>query len=335
MTETGLDIIDAELARQFPDAAKTFANAREAAGRAARDIRETGRLHLLAIGGSHWVNRLAEPFYRQAGIDATAHVISEYMRASLPGPAVRLLTSQSGASGEILRYLDTCPEGPLVGLTLSCDSPLGQRVPCVAGHGPAERSYAATRSVAITIAQHAAILKALGADLPGFETALKGPDGLPDTREATGVLAGARAAVFCGRGNLQGLADGIALAFMELARVPVLGLEAGMFRHGPFELVDETTATVFFRGEGPEGDNVDGLAAELVDAGFRPVVLDFSGLPPVAGALTVPVPPARGLAAALHALPVAQRIVVDAADRLVPDMGRPLRSTKITSGEAA
>ena len=110
MTETGLDIIDAELARQFPDAAKTFANAREAAGRAARDIRETGRLHLLAIGGSHWVNRLAEPFYRQAGIDATAHVISEYMRASLPGPAVRLLSCPAfrAQGGFATAYQCTC-----------------------------------------------------------------------------------------------------------------------------------------------------------------------------------------------------------------------------------
>ena len=153
MTETGLQIINAELDRQFPDAAATFAAQTAPAAHAAEQIRATGRLHLLGIGGSHWVNRLAEPYYRQAGVDATAHVISEYMRAPLPGPAVKLLTSQSGASGEILRYLDGGadggPDGPLIGLTLHADSPLGRRVPALAGHGPAERSYAATRSVSM------------------------------------------------------------------------------------------------------------------------------------------------------------------------------------------
>ncbi|WP_428929252.1 SIS domain-containing protein [Marinibacterium sp. SX1] len=335
MTETGLQIIDAEMARQFPDAARTFADQAGAAAEAAAQIRRAGRLHLLGIGGSHWVNRLTEPFYRQAGIDATAHVISEYMRAPLPGPAVRLLTSQSGASGEILRYLDLFTHGPFVGLTLDGDSPLARRVPCLAGHGPAERSYAATRSVAITIAQHAAILQALGLALPGLADALARPAPLPDTAAATDLLAGAGRAVFCARGALQGLADSLALTFMELARVPAMGLEAGMFRHGPFEMVDARTATIFLRGQGPEGDNLDALVRDLVDAGFRPIVLDVSGQPPLPGALGLAVPPATGLAGALRLLPLGQRMAVDAAARIVPDMGTPLRSTKITSGEAA
>ena len=333
--ETGLDIINTELGRQFGDAAETFDTQSEAARSAANDIRKTGRLHLLGIGGSHWVNRLAEPFYRRVGIDATAHVISEYMRAPLPGPAVRLLTSQSGASGEILKFLETAPLGPLHGLTLNADSPLARQIPCLTGAGPAEKSYAATRSVTITIAQHAAILSALGAELPGVSDALGTPKGLPDTSAATAQLSTARSAVFCARGALQGLADGLALTFLELARIPAMGLEAGMFRHGPIEMVDDSVATVFLRGQGDEGDNVDSLVQDLVEAGFRPVIIDFSGAAVIRGALTVPVPPARGLAAALRALPVAQRIVVDAAENIAPDMGRPLRSSKVTSGEAA
>ena len=70
MTETGLQIIDAEMARQFPDAARTFADQAGAAADAAAQIRRAGRLHLLGIGGSHWVNRLAEPVRAEAA-DAT------------------------------------------------------------------------------------------------------------------------------------------------------------------------------------------------------------------------------------------------------------------------
>jgi fructoselysine-6-P-deglycase FrlB-like protein len=40
------------------------------------------------------------------------------------------------------------------------------------------------------------------------------------------------------RGAMQGTADAAAFSFMELARIPVLGLEAGQFRHGPFEMID-------------------------------------------------------------------------------------------------
>lgn len=333
--ETGLQILDAEMARQFPDARATFRDQAEPAAAIAARIRETGRLHLLGIGGSHWVNTLAEPFYRAAGIDATAHIVSQYMRAPLPGRAVKLLTSQSGASGEVLGYLARDPEGPLCGLTLNRESPLARAIPCLVSDTPPERSYAATRSITVTLAQHAAILSALGLEMPGLEAALDGPATLPWLHGPTGALTRCRAAVFSARGNLQGLADGMALAFMELARTPALGLEAGQFRHGPFELVADDIAVVFVRGRGAEGDNIAGLAEELVTSGFRPLVLDLSGEDPVEGAETIPVPSATGLAAALRALPVAQRMVVDAADARVENMGTPLRSTKITSGEAA
>ena len=72
----------------------------------------------------------------------------------------------------------------------------------------------------------------------------------------------------------------------------------------------------------------------LLAEGIRPLIIDASGDAPVAGAITVPVTPARGLAAILRMLPVVQRIAIGAAGRLVPDVGRPVRSTKVTSSEA-
>lgn len=335
MAESGLDILNAEMARQHADALETFHAQAERAAELAAEIRRIGRVDLLGIGGSHWVNRMAEPAYRAAGIVATAHNVSEYMRAPLPGDAVRIATSQSGGSGEIHAWLDTGPEGPVWGLTMSREGRLADRVPCLTGAGPAERAYAATRSTLITLTQHAAILQALGAPLDDVETALASPDPLPDTTAATDALVASKASVFCARGPMQGLADGAALCFMELARRPVLNLEAAQFRHGPFELVNADTSVVFFRGVGAEGDNIDGLARELLADGIRPIIIDFSRHAPVSEALTVPVSPARGLAAIMRALPVAQRIAVDAADRIVPDMGTPVRSTKVTSGEAA
>jgi len=325
----------AEMGRQRGDALETIARLRPQAGSHAALIADAGRLVLLGMGGSHWINRAAEPHYRALGIDATAHVLSEAMRAPLAERGqVRIVTSQSGASGEIVRYFDEHrASDKTIGMTLDPDSPLARNSRALVGAGGVETAYAATRSLVVTLAMHAVLLEALGADITDFETALRAGDVI-DTAEAEDQLAGCRNAVVVGRGPMQGVADAAALSFMELARIPVLGLEAGQFRHGPFEMVDRETAIVFLRGSGAEGDNIDGIAGECVEAGLRPVVFDFSGEADIAGCLTVRLPARAGLAAAVSALMAVQKAIVSAAARMVADVGVPIRSTKVTSGEA-
>ena len=332
--QPGLRQLHAEMDRQFPDARATLRAVEPAAAGAARSILASGRLVLLGMGGSHWVNRMAAPYYRQAGVDASAHVLSEFMRAPLQRRATLFVTSQSGASGEVLRYLDSGPKGDVFGLTLDPGSPLALRSQVLLGQGGVEHAYAATRSLLVTLAIHAAVLAALGQDIAPFRRVLEAGDA-PDCPPLVDLIAGARNAVFCGRGALQGVADAAGLSLMELARIPVLGLEAGQFRHGPFEMVGPHSAVVFLRGQGPEGDNIAGLAAELVSHGLRPALVDLSGDQPVQGAVTLALPPRAGLAAAAAALPTLQRAVIAAAARMVPGVGMPIRSTKVTSGEAA
>lgn len=325
----------AEMGRQRADALETIARLRPQASSHAALIADAGRLVLLGMGGSHWINRAAEPHYRALGIDATAHVLSETMRAPLADRGqVRIVTSQSGASGEIVRYFDEHPASDrTIGMTLDPDSPLAKNSQAMVGAGGVETAYAATRSLVVTLAMHAVLLEALGADIHGFEDALHAEDEI-DTAAAEDALAGCRNAVIVGRGPIQGVADAAALSFMELARIPVLGLEAGQFRHGPFEMVDRDSAVIFLRGSGGEGDNIDGIAGECVDAGLRPVVFDFSGEDAIGGCLTVRLPARTGLAAAASALMSVQKAIVAAAARMVEDVGVPLRSKKVTSGEA-
>ena len=218
-------------------------------------------------------------------------------------------------------------------MTLDPDSPLAKNSQALIGAGGVETAYAATRSLVVTLAMHAVLLEALGADIAGFEAALRAEDAV-DTSAAEDLLAGCRNAVIVGRGPMQGVADAAALSFMELARIPVLGLEAGQFRHGPFEMVGRDSAVVFLRGTGPEGDNIDGIAGECVEAGLRPVIFDFSGEPDIDGCLTVRLPAREGLAAAASALMAVQQAIVSAASRMIEDVGVPLRSKKVTSGEA-
>ena len=325
----------AEMGRQRADALETIARLRPDAGGHARAIAEAGRLVLLGMGGSHWINRAAEPHYRALGIDATAHVLSEAMRAPLADHGqARIVTSQSGASGEILRYFEEHPMSDrTIGMTLDPDSRLAQNSQALVGAGGVETAYAATRSLVVTLAMHAVLLEALGADIDGFEDALRAEDAI-ETADVEDLLAGCRNAVIVGRGPIQGVADAASLSFMELARIPVLGLEAGQFRHGPFEMVGHDSAILFLRGSGDEGDNIDGIAGECVDAGLRPIVFDFSGDPDIDGCLTVRLPARTGLAASVSALIAVQKAIVAAAARMVDDVGVPLRSKKVTSGEA-
>ncbi len=335
MTRTGLDLLTSEMSRQHADALATLTACDAAAQAAARAIRAKGRLMLLGMGGSHWVNRMAEPLYRAAGIDATAQALSEYMRAPLPGDPALLITSQSGASGEVVRFLAGRDDRAIIGLTLAPESRLARVGLPLLGAGGPELAYAATRSLLVTIALHAAILRGLGQPEDALRAALTTPAAPGPIAPLAARLSAARNAVFVARGALQGVAEAAALSLMELARLPVLALEAGQFRHGPFEMAGPDTAVVFLRGPGAMGENIDGLAQELLGHGLCPLVLDLSGGPPIAGCLSLALPPLTGLAAAATALVAMQAVVVAAASRMVPDVGTPLRSTKVTSGEAA
>src|SRR4051794_4707878 len=123
----GLAMIRAEMARQHDDALASYRSARPAARAVAASIARTGRLTLLAMGGSHWVNRAAAILYRRAGIEVGCEVVSEVLVDPLPDlPRTVVVTSQSGASGEVVAFLDT-PTGRAerFGLTLDPASALG------------------------------------------------------------------------------------------------------------------------------------------------------------------------------------------------------------------
>jgi fructoselysine-6-P-deglycase FrlB-like protein len=130
------------------------------------------------MGGSHGSTASSAPSYRRAGSTRPTHVASEYLRAPLPGAPALLVTSQSGRSGEILRLIDAGLAGPrAIGLTMEADSPLARALPSLVGAGGPERAYAATRSQLIALAQHAALLEALGADIGEIVAVLEaGPE---------------------------------------------------------------------------------------------------------------------------------------------------------------
>ncbi|MGN6551523.1 MAG: SIS domain-containing protein [Pararhizobium sp.] len=333
MKPAGLVAIEGEMARQVDDTLRSFKDAAGVAADVARSIRSTGRLLMLGMGASHAVGRAVEPLYRAEGIDAIAVPVSEQLAAPLgtEGRTV-LLTSQSGESAEILRWLRENETGrDMFGLTLDAASTLGRAVPSLVGAGGAEKAFAATRSITVSLGLHLAVLAALGVDPDPTLAALKAP-AAEAAQEVQADLAKVRSIVVSGR-RLQGLAEAIALGIMELARIPALALEGGQLRHGPPEMFSPEVGLIFFRSDEP-GAGLTGATVELAKGAGAPVVVfDSSGAEPIDGAITVALPKASGMTAILAALPLAQRFMLAFAAARVADVGTPCRSTKITRSE--
>ncbi len=331
---TGLELIRDEMRRQHADALASIDQARPMAKRVADSARATGRLLLLGMGGSQYVNRIAEPLYRAQGIDATALVVSEVLRAPLPSRRrTVLLTSQSGGSGEILRYAER-PAGAeeRFGMTLNADSALGKALPCLVAAGGPERAFAATRSMTLSLALHGAILRELGIDAAPLIAVLRKPV-MPNVDAALEQLVGCSAVVYSGRGVLQGVAEAAALGLMELARMPAFAEEGGQFQHGPLEMLGKEIGVVLFRPAGVDAAGAARLVEVARAAGSPIVVYDVSGEAPIQDAVTITLPKAEGLAAAATIFPAMQETMIGVATRRVKGVGEPVRSTKVSDGE--
>jgi fructoselysine-6-P-deglycase FrlB-like protein len=331
---SGLELLRDEMGRQDGDALASLTGNAALAARIAASARQTGRLLLIGMGASHFVNRAAEPVYRGLGIDASAVTASELLAAPLPDrPRTAVLTSQSGASGEILQLLER-PAGQeqRFGITLEAASPLARAVPCLIGAGGMERAFAATRSLLVTLALHAALLEALGLRIDEIRQLLKAPP-RPAVVPAIDRLTACGAVILSGRGVLAGIAEAGALCLMELGRLPALALEGGQFRHGPLEVLAPGIGVILLRDGGVNAAAAVSLAKICAAAGAPPVVLDASGEPALPSALTVALPRHEGFAAGLAMLPALQELLIGLAARRVPRVGEPLRSTKVTGIE--
>ncbi|MDZ4093676.1 MAG: aminotransferase [Paracoccaceae bacterium] len=329
----GLIAIEAEMAHQNTDAIAAFHAARGGAENIAASLRRTGRLLLLGMGGSHAVGRAVEPLYRDLGIDAVAVPLSEQLGQPLPIDARTLIvTSQSGESAEVLRWFDQArPSTDIFGLTMEPHSTLAGLAPCLIGAGGTETGFAATRSLMVTLALHAAVLQALGAQMQAALDVLTRPE-TPDITAALAAMTRVTCIVASGR-RLQGLAEALALGLIELSRLPCFALEGGQMRHGPMEMLGPRIGVVLFRAQDATADLVGGMAQSVVATGAPVVVFDASGARSVAGAVTVSIPPARDMAAILALLPASQQFMLDFAASRVADVGTPLRSQKITRSE--
>ena len=95
--------------------------------------------------------------------------------------------------------------------------------------------------------------------------------------EAVGVFAGARCALFLGRGHLFPAALEGALKLKEISYLPAEGYPAGEMKHGPIALVDEQCPVVAVLGEGTLREKTLSNVEETVARGARVIAIAREG----------------------------------------------------------
>ncbi len=101
------------------------------------------------------------------------------------------------------------------------------------------------------------------------------------------------------------------------------------------EMLRPDMALILARPVGPDAAAITRVAEAAVSYGLTPILFDFGAQPPVDGAITIPLPEQTGLAAVVTLLPAVQRLAIEAsAARIGEGFGAPLRSSKVTDGEA-
>jgi glutamine---fructose-6-phosphate transaminase (isomerizing) len=95
--------------------------------------------------------------------------------------------------------------------------------------------------------------------------------------EAVGVFAGARCALFLGRGHLFPVALEGALKLKEISYLPAEGYPAGEMKHGPIALVDEQCPVVAVLGEGTLREKTLSNVEETVARGARVIAIAHEG----------------------------------------------------------
>ena len=331
---SGIDAVLDECRHQHADALATCHDTSSAMEDLTKCITTSNAALLLGMGASHFVNQIAAARLRQLGVAAIAMPASEAIYATPPsaaGPVI--LASQSGGSAEIMKWLDARQSmDDIFGITLNAEGALAQRVPSLIGAGGSEKAFAATRSFAVSLALYAGLI----AKLEGAAAAIpeREPDIHGDLATAVAMLDECKAIVVSARGSFEGFAGMMALGTMELARMPVLALEGGQFRHGPVEMLAGDVGVVIFRSAGASADTWSSILGICEEADAPSIIFDASGEEALTYGLTLRFEPGKDdLDTVYRMLPTQQALMIGLACARVPNAGVPRYCSKVTDEE--
>lgn len=325
------------------DAAVLHAIARSAAGR---------HLVFTGMGSSYDACYPAVTELAGAGIIATmldAAELLHFRTAILEHDALLVAISQSGESVEVVRTVDRVRTGATPPVVVAVTNGTENSLARTADHvldtragvetGPSTMTFAASLvSVAglgrvLAGADPGTVIDALGREAElaaaAIERLLAEPmlaDELADWFGAPGT------AVILGRGPARAAAEMGALTVKEAVAIPIESLQTAQFRHGPLELMGPGLAAIVVATE-PETLEIDlALAAELVRAGSR-VLLVTEDDGDVSGARSIATGPMdRALCPAVSIVPI-QLLAWRLAGRHGREPGSYYRASKVTTHE--
>jgi glucosamine--fructose-6-phosphate aminotransferase (isomerizing) len=231
-----------------------------------------------------------------------------------------VVTSQSGASGEIAALLGPAGTGPsprpraVVGITNEPDSPLGRASDAVIGLRSGPEATVSTKSYLNSLAAHQQLLRALTGT--AGDSPARTAKAISDLNPVPAATALAEAVTTAGNPRIAfiGARDDAATALYaglitkEAAKVAAEGFIGGQFRHGPLELAGPGLAAVLF-GACAEGDTgpIGSLAADLAATGADVTLVGDLELP---GTRTIAIPRGTTLTELAAGAVVAQHIAV-------------------------
>lgn len=297
-----------------PKALHTFLQAAAPDGLAEVLSRDYERILLTGMGSSHYA---AVPTWRrmvQTGravwwVDSGQLLDSPELVT--PGTLV-IMTSQSGASGEVVALLDSVSPAALIGVTNDPDSPLARRSDVVVELRSGPEATVSTKSYLNTLAAHHLVADtatgSAGADGVAAVDAVARflvPAFLDEV--AAGIAAPGGRLVYVGFADHAATALYAGLITKEGAKIPADGYIGGQFRHGPLELAGPGLTAVLFNGD-TQNASLNQLAADLLATGATVLTVGAANT----SARNVPGP--TGLLAQLaHGALVAQHLTVAVA----------------------
>ena len=305
------------------------------------------RIVLTGMGSSHYA--ALPTWQRLVALGRPAWAVDTGQLLDNPGlveaGTLLVVTSQSGASGEVVELLARRAEGgfapaTLVGVTDGLDSPLARGADLVLPLRSGDEATVSTKSYLNTLAVHRLLQAAFaGEDLARVREVELGASADAVQRVIDDVDLSASAArtadharrrlAYVGQAASAGTALFAALITKEAAKIAAEGYVGGQFRHGPFELAgDGLTAVLLAARAGGEAGSLRDLARDLMTTGTYVVVV---GDPDAPADVHVEVPGTDPLAFRAASSVVAELFAVDLAraNGVVP--GAFVHGSKITS----
>jgi glucosamine--fructose-6-phosphate aminotransferase (isomerizing) len=295
----------------FPDpffaeiAGQPEALARAAAGvtdqgdalRTAAQLATRGNIVLTGMGSSYDACYAAATALAGAGVAAImvdAADLVDFRLAMVREHDVVVVTSQSGASAEVIRLaerLTTAPRRPMVvAITNGTTNRLAELADVVLDTRAGEEEGPSTMTFAASLVVLAALTRAVGgepvdavAESIGREAARAGRaiHDLVDRPELPDRLVawhgGRPVTVVLGRGAARAAAEMAALTLKEAVGMQAESLETAQFRHGPLELAGPDLAAIVLATESETRDLDLSFAEELVLLGCAVLTVSSNG----------------------------------------------------------